>query len=145
MPILNVSNIEESFEWFEKLGWKKAWDWGDPPDFGGVCSGEYEIFLCENGQGGRGKGAVKMTFGPEGDESADKGAWMMIIVDDVDTLYQRCLAQGLEVTWPPTDMPWGVREMHVRHPDGHVFRIGQGLGEEDDTPNPESVEALRHA
>jgi hypothetical protein len=33
-PILNVSNIQESFAWFEKLGWKKAWDWGDPPDFG---------------------------------------------------------------------------------------------------------------
>ena len=26
-------------------------------------------------------------------------------------------------------MPWNVREMHVRHPDGHVFRIGQGLEE----------------
>jgi hypothetical protein len=25
------------------------------------------------------------------------------------------------------DMPWNVREMHVRHPDGHVFRISQGL------------------
>jgi hypothetical protein len=24
-------------------------------------------------------------------------------------------------------MPWGVREMHVRHPDGHVFRISQGI------------------
>ena len=143
-PILNVSNIKESFEWFEKLGWKKAWDWGDPPDFGGVCSGECEIFLCENGQGGRGKGAVKMTFGPEGDESSDKGAWMCILVDDVDTIYRHCLAQGLEVAWPPTDMPWGLREMHVRHPDGHVFRIGHGLEEEDDTRNPESVEALSH-
>ncbi len=72
-PILNVSNIQESFAWFEKLGWKKAWDWGDPPTFGGVCSGKVEIFLCENGQGA-----------------------------------------------------WGVREMHVRHPDGHVFRISKG-------------------
>jgi hypothetical protein len=26
-------------------------------------------------------------------------------------------------------MPWGVREMHVRHPDGHVFRVSQGIGE----------------
>jgi len=24
-------------------------------------------------------------------------------------------------------MPWGVREMHVRHPDGHVLRISQTL------------------
>jgi glyoxalase/bleomycin resistance protein/dioxygenase superfamily protein len=103
-PILNVSNIKESFEWFEKLGWKKAWDWGDPPDFGGVCSGECEIFLCANGQGGRGKG-VAMTFGPEGNQSADKGVWLCILVDDVDAVYQHCLAQGLEVTWPPTDMP----------------------------------------
>ncbi|MFY9554112.1 MAG: bleomycin resistance family protein [Blastocatellia bacterium] len=124
-PILNVSNIRESFDWFEKLGWKEAWAWGDPPTFGGVCSGEAEIFLCENGQGGRGKSAVKMTFGPDGDDAADKGAWMSIWVEDVDTIYQHCLAQGLEVTWPPTDEPWGVREMHVRHPDGHVFRISK--------------------
>ena len=132
IPILNVSNIKESFEWFEKLGWKKAWDWGDPPDFGGVCSGECEIFLCQNGQGGRGKSAVTKTFGPEGNDAADKGAWMSIFVDDVDTIYEHCLAQGLEVTWPPTDMPWHVREMHVRHPDGHVFRIGKGLDDDDD-------------
>ena len=51
-------------------------------------SGECEVFLCEDGQAGRG--------------------------------------QGLEVTWPPTDMPWHVREMHVRHPEGHVFRLSQG-------------------
>jgi hypothetical protein len=31
------------------------------------------------------------------------------------------------VTWPPTDMPWGVREMHVRHPDGHVLRLSRGV------------------
>src|SRR5438067_7312050 len=77
-PILNVSNIQESFAWFEKLGWKKAWDWGTPADFGGVCSGEYEIFLCENAQGSRGKSSLQKTFGPEGDDSADKGVWMMI-------------------------------------------------------------------
>ena len=23
-PILNVANLDESFAWFEKLGWKKA-------------------------------------------------------------------------------------------------------------------------
>lgn len=27
-PILNVSNIKESFEWLEKVGWQKGWDWG---------------------------------------------------------------------------------------------------------------------
>jgi uncharacterized glyoxalase superfamily protein PhnB len=50
-------------------------------------------------------------------------------VDDVDEIYRHCLEHGIEVTWPPTDEPWHVREMHVRHPDGHVFRISKGLGE----------------
>ena len=131
-PILNVSDITESFRWFEKLGWKKGWDWGDPPTFGGICSGECEIFLCQGAQGGRGNGGVKMTFGPDGDETADKGVWMSIWVDDVDAIHRRCLEQGIEVTWPPTDMPWCVREMHVRHPDGHVFRISKGIEETDD-------------
>ena len=36
-------------------------------------------------------------------------------------------AAGLEVTFPPTDMPWNVREMHLRHPDGHVFRVSRGF------------------
>ena len=39
-PILNVSDIQQSFVWFEKLGWQKDWDWGSPPTFGGVSSGE---------------------------------------------------------------------------------------------------------
>jgi catechol 2,3-dioxygenase-like lactoylglutathione lyase family enzyme len=126
-PILNVSNFRDSVAWFDKLGWKLDWEWGDPPDFGGVCSGQCEIFLCQNGQGGRGRGSG-MTFGPEGEQSADQGVWMSIWVDDVDAVHERCVAQGLEVTWPPTDMPWNVREMHVRHPDGHVFRITQPRG-----------------
>jgi catechol 2,3-dioxygenase-like lactoylglutathione lyase family enzyme len=126
-PILNVSNLQESFRWFEALGWRKGWDWGDPPTFGGVVSGHCEIFLCENGQGGRGKGNVPMTFGEQGDQSADKGAWMSMWVNDVDAIHAQAQARGLEITWPPTDMPWGVRELHVRHPDGHVFRISQSL------------------
>jgi hypothetical protein len=120
--------MQESFDWFVKLGWEKAWDWGEPPSFGGVCSGECEIFLCLDGQGGRGKSTFPMTRGPG--ESADKGVWMSIWVDDVDVVYRRCLEQGVEVTWPPTNESWNTREMHVRHPDGHVFRISQGLAEE---------------
>jgi catechol 2,3-dioxygenase-like lactoylglutathione lyase family enzyme len=128
-PILNVSNIEESFAWFERLGWTKGWDWGEPPTFGGVCSGECEIFLCLDGQGGRGKSSQPTTFGEQ--DSDDKGVWMSIWVENVDEIHKHCLEQGLEITWPPTDEPWGAREMHVRHPDGHVFRISQGLEEEE--------------
>jgi len=44
-PILSVSDIQASFAWFEKFGWKKLWDWGDPPIFGGVGSGLYGMLL----------------------------------------------------------------------------------------------------
>jgi predicted enzyme related to lactoylglutathione lyase len=128
VPILNVSDIHATFEWFEKLGWDKGFEWkADPsdtaPGFGAVETSSCEIFLCRDGQGRRGKGANKSTFGPDGDETSDKGVWMSIWVDDVDTIHQRCVSEGLDITHPPTDEPWGVREFHVRHPDGHVFRI----------------------
>ncbi len=129
-PILNVSDMQQSFEWFEKLGWKKGWDWGDPPSFGGVCSGECEIFLCLDGQGGRGRGENSSTFNEAGGQSADKGVWMSMWVDDVDAIHEHCANQGIEILLKPENMPWNVREMHIRHPDGHVFRVSQGLRNE---------------
>ena len=109
----------------------EAWDWGAPPTFGGVCSGECEISLCQNGQGGRGKSRFRATFGPESNEAAEKAVWMSIWVDDVDAVHRECVAAGLDITFPPTNMPWNVREMHLRHPDGHVFRVSKGIGEEE--------------
>ena len=135
-PILNVSDLAASFAWFEKWDWRKCWDWTPPddaqgkPTFGAVGSGNCEIFLCQGAQGGRGRGTNVATFGAEGDQTADKGAWMSVWVEDVDAVHKQCVAQGLDVTFPPTDMPWNVREMHLRHPDGDVFRIGKGLEEE---------------
>jgi catechol 2,3-dioxygenase-like lactoylglutathione lyase family enzyme len=132
VPILNVSDIRASFEWFEKLGWDKGFEWradpsDDAPGFGAVETASCEIFLCRDGQGSRGKGANKSTFGRDGDETSDKGVWMSIWVDNVDAVHQRCVTHGLDITHPPTDEPWGVREFHVRHPDGHVFRISTNL------------------
>ena len=53
-PILNVSNIVETFEWFAKLGWEKAWDWSPeenaPPSFGAVCNGKSQSFFVRTGK-----------------------------------------------------------------------------------------------
>jgi uncharacterized glyoxalase superfamily protein PhnB len=118
-PILNVSDMQRSFDWFQALGWSKCWDWGEPVSFGSVGSGECEIFMCLDGQGHRRQAGAA--------ESEPSGVWMSIWVDDVDAVYKTCMEQGIEVTWPPTDEPWGVREMHIRHPDGHVFRISRSI------------------
>lgn len=128
IPILNVSNIKESFEWFEKLGWQKGWEWGDPPGFGGVCCGKVEIFLCQDGQGSRGGPMPRHVY-----DDDTGGVWMSWFLEspaEVDAAYQRALDQRLTVTRPPTDEEWGVRECHIRHPDGHTFRVGAGIHNE---------------
>ena len=100
---------------------------GRATNFGSVCSGEYQIFLCHDCQGSRAYSASESVRPSEVRDVVDEGTWLSIWVEDVDQVYQECLTRGIEVTFPPTDMPWNVREMHVRHPDGHVFRIGKGL------------------
>ena len=54
-------------------------------------------------------------------------SWFLDSPEEVDATYQLALQQGITVTWPPTDEPWGVRECHIRHPDGHTFRVGAGI------------------
>jgi predicted enzyme related to lactoylglutathione lyase len=123
-PILNVSDMTASFTWFETIGWKKLWDWGTPPTFGAVGCGNVEIFLCLGAQGSRGGPIPKFA----GDDETG-GVWMSWFLkskDDVDAAYAHAVKHGLNVTHPPTDEPWGVREFHLRHPDGHTFRVGSG-------------------
>lgn len=134
-PILNVSDMKRSFEWFARLGWSKGWEWGEPVTFGCVRSGEIDVFLCLDGQGGRGRSATAATFGPDGDQRGDRGVWLSIWINDVDAVHEHCLAHDIEVAFPPTDMPWNVREMHVRHPDGHVFRFSRSAHVAGTPPN----------
>jgi hypothetical protein len=132
-PILNVSSVLASQVWFEKLGWQRGFTWphGDAdPGFGAVCSDKVEIFLCCGAQGSRGTIMPKFP----GDDETD-GVWMswwMNSLAEVDALHQIALAAGCTVTYPPTNKPWNVREFHLRHPDGHMFRVSAGLGETED-------------
>jgi catechol 2,3-dioxygenase-like lactoylglutathione lyase family enzyme len=117
IPILNVSNMEESFAWFAKLGWRKLWDWGEPPGFGAVGNLSSEIFLCVDGQGCREIGGNWMS-------------WFLASPAEVDAAHAMAVTNGVLVTQPPTDFPWNMREFNVRHPDGHMFRIGASLFDE---------------
>jgi hypothetical protein len=125
-PILNVSDLAGSFAWFEKLGWTKNWEWcppGGPASFGAVGSGEVELFLCLDGQGGRARDG-----GVGGD---GQGVWLSLWVDDVDAVHTVCVREQIEVLREPRDETWGVRELLIRHPDGHVFRISRSTHVDD--------------
>ncbi len=146
-PILNVSDIGASFEWFEKPGWQRSFSWNDGgligkgPDaageneqgragFGGVCVGDLTLFLCCGAQGSRGTILPKFP----GDDGTD-GVWMtwwLSSKSEVNEMHALAVKHDMFVTHPPVDEPWGVREFHLRHPDGHTFRVSCGLDSTDD-------------
>jgi uncharacterized glyoxalase superfamily protein PhnB len=82
--------------------------------------------LPEPGRAGR-SGAELLADHQGPGAAGDKGVWTSIRVGAVDAVHRHRLARGIEVIMPPTDEPWDVREVRVRHPDGHVFRISEGL------------------
>ncbi|MGD1906712.1 MAG: VOC family protein [Leptolyngbyaceae cyanobacterium] len=49
------------------------------------------------------------------------------VVDDVDSDYDRAVAQGAEIIKPLRDEPWGMREFGLRTIDGHRIMMGKDL------------------
>jgi catechol 2,3-dioxygenase-like lactoylglutathione lyase family enzyme len=113
IPILNVKSVPASIAYYvDKLGFEKKWDWGEPVDFACVGRDQVELFFCQGGQGA-------------------PGTWISIFVQDVDALYDDYRARGAIIRTPPTDYPWGVREMNVEDLDGHRLRLGGDGGGEN--------------
>lgn len=46
-------------------------------------------------------------------------------IDHVDEFYREITARGALVTSAPSDKPWGLREFHLRTPDGHRITCGE--------------------
>ncbi|NEO32835.1 MAG: bleomycin resistance family protein [Symploca sp. SIO3C6] len=113
-PILNVGNIPNSINYYVNiLGFKKDWDWGEPPTFASVSRDDVCIFLCQGAQG-------------------QPGTWMSIFVDNVDFLYENYKAKGAIIRQAPTNFPWGMREMNIEDPDGHRLRMSSETNEPSD-------------
>jgi Glyoxalase/Bleomycin resistance protein/Dioxygenase superfamily len=113
--------VRASIEWFEALGWERGFVWTNAagmggsgaPDFASIQAGdEAEIFLCLDDQGARG---VWMS-------------WFLPGRDELEAAHARAIELGYEISMPPTDEPWGMREFHLRHPDGHTFRVSAESG-----------------
>ncbi len=108
-PIFNVRDLRASQRYYrDSLGFKLDWDHGDPADFGSVSRGDSVLFMCQGCQG-------------------PSGAWVMVFTPDVDRLHEEFRRGQAIIKMPPTNMPWGVREMHVEDPDGNVLRFGSAI------------------
>ena len=102
-PILNVSDMVRSLQYYvEVLGFTNA-DWGGP-DFTRVGRDDAGIYLCEGDQG-------------------HAGTWVWIGVEDVAALYDEYRDSGAAICSAPRNHSWAY-EMQVEDPDGHILRFG---------------------
>ncbi|MGH7474968.1 MAG: glyoxalase superfamily protein [Longimicrobiales bacterium] len=51
------------------------------------------------------------------------GAALTIEVADVDAVHARAVDRNMEIVYPLTDEPWGVRRFFVRDPNGTVINV----------------------
>lgn len=108
-PILFSADVRRSIVYYtQKLGFTDKWEWQDPPTFGGVVFGHFELLFCKDGQG-------------------QPGTWFYMFVKNVDEYYEQIKANGAIILETPEDKPWHIREMLVEDPDGHKIRIGTRL------------------
>jgi len=58
-----------------------------------------------------------------GNERGVDVANVTVDVEDVDALHAEAVRRGLEIVYPLTDEPWGIRRFFVRAPNGTVVNV----------------------
>lgn len=48
-------------------------------------------------------------------------------LEDVKAFHDEIAGPGVDILFPPTDQPWGMREFGVRTPDGHRIMFAQDI------------------
>ncbi|WDR04889.1 VOC family protein [Devosia rhodophyticola] len=64
----------------------------------------------------------QVSFASQGGSDTPVPA-ISIEVDDLDQLYQRAQDAGIEIVYPLTVEPWGVRRFFARDPFGNIVNI----------------------
>ena len=57
----------------------------------------------------------------------DHSYFGMLSTDDIDRLHAELAGRSAIILSPPTDMPWGLREMAVATPEGHRMMFAQAI------------------
>jgi catechol 2,3-dioxygenase-like lactoylglutathione lyase family enzyme len=58
-----------------------------------------------------------------GDDASTPQPNMTIEVADVDAVHAKAIEHGIEIMYPLTDEPWGVRRFFVSDPNGMVINV----------------------
>jgi catechol 2,3-dioxygenase-like lactoylglutathione lyase family enzyme len=103
-PIFAVANLTKSLAYYrDTLGFTIDWEWGEPSDFASVTRAGVTLFVGVDAPSGHGA--------------------LWVFARDVDALHAELKKKRAIVKMPPTNMPWGNRELHVLDPDGNLLRF----------------------
>jgi catechol 2,3-dioxygenase-like lactoylglutathione lyase family enzyme len=109
-PVLAVADLDRSAAWYvDVLGCARSDP--DPGNWAFLRSGNVTFHL------GRCPDALPAS------DIGDHNYVAYLTTDDVDAVHARARAAGADVRKPPTDEPWGRRELALRTPDGHRLMV----------------------
>jgi catechol 2,3-dioxygenase-like lactoylglutathione lyase family enzyme len=109
ITVFTVRDVKASLSYYQdKLGFEKAFEYGEPTFYVGLCSGNVQLHLVAAGRTPRqpGHGAVS------------------IFVDDVDGLHADLVKRGARVLKAPADYDYGLRDFDVADLDGNMLFFG---------------------
>lgn len=106
---LRVADLTAAVQFYvTRLGFRHAFDWGEPPSMAGVNLGKTQLFL-ETG-----------TPAPE-------GCSLYFVIGNADALYEFHRGNGVEIVERPSDRTWKLRDYTVRDLDGYALTFGHRL------------------
>lgn len=100
---LHVANVEKSIQFYSRIPGA-------------------ELLIHELGKFARfhiGSGYLHLVHLPE----AEGRFHVEMGTDDLKQLYTELKTAGIEPEGPPTETPWGITDLHVVDPDGHVLEF----------------------
>jgi len=108
---ITVSDLAASIDFYvSRLGFQKAFTWGEPPTFAGMNLGNVQIFFSQ---------------GTPTPSAATAAAYFL--VGDADQLYEFHRASGVRIVEPINDRPYQIRDYAVQDLDGYCLVFGHHL------------------
>jgi len=109
MSSLHVADLSAAVAFYtNRLGFRHAFDWGEPPTMAGVNLGETQIFL-------------------EVGTPAPHGCSLYFVVGNADALYEFHRTNDVDIVEAPGDRPWDLRDYTVRDLDGYALTFGHRI------------------
>lgn len=137
-PLLNVSSLDKSIEWYKGLGLKTTRGSESGMEWGTVVSGPGVLMLFPKD---------KIVDGQPADTSAwlqgelGKGVLLTIGVPNARKTWEKAQAMRASVDVPLQEEPWGGWSFHLVDPDGYVI----GFADKFPSATPKKARAKKAA